>query len=232
MAFNVGNIINSELITRPWEYKVVDDAINSEVWDKLVLMPKMLLKKDRRNDIPLMGDLLQDSKVDNHGAIIDIPRLLKVGMPNGIIEHLYDCGQSLLDAREEILSGFSEHRESSDNQYYVDISLDFLHPGTRYQPFQGTLNKSLTCITFLSPDIQDGIYLHKNDNMDYSREIEWKRNRSLIFAPKDDTNWISFHNPEHLKSIRFVITMSIEFVAHTETTFNSGKKYISLAKHR
>lgn len=231
MAFNVEDILSASMYKEPWEHKIVDDSIDPDIFKKLALIPKMLLNKNRR-EYPDMFEILRDSSINNGGAIVDIQQFLKLDMPENIIELLYDCAQSLLDSREKLLEQFSYHRESSSGEYYADVTLGFICPGVNFDIHQGPSNRALTCHTYLAPRISSGHRLHKDDTLECISDIDWKPNRSLIFAPQENVTFTSYFNPNHTMSMRFVLTTTIEFVEYKDIEFSTGKKFRYLAKNK
>lgn len=221
MFYNIDNILKSELCKEPWEHKVVDNSINPEVFKTLSLIPKMILNKNRRGT-PLMSKFIHESKVDSEGAVMDLEELLRVGLADNMVELLYDCGKSLFDAKDQILEQFSSHQKSSDGEYLFDVNLQFLFPGNGVVMHDETYNKTLSCITYLSPDVQQGTRLYKEVN---PTEVEWKKNRSIIFAPHKGVTWTSYENPYEMQSFRFVIATFVEFVEYKNIEFSNGKKF-------
>ena len=218
MFYNIDSILKSELRKEPWEHKVVDNSINPEVFKTLSLIPKMILNKNRRGT-PLMTKFIHESKVDDEGAIMDLKTLLDVGLAENMVELLYDCGKSFFDAKDQILEQFSSHQKSSDGEYLFDVNLQFLFPGNEVSLHDGGYNKTLSCVTCLSPDIQSGTRLGD------STEVEWKKNRSIIFAPHKGVTCTSYKNPYEMQSFRFVITTFVEFVEYKNIEFSTGKKF-------
>jgi hypothetical protein len=218
MFYNIDSILKSELRKEPWEHKVVDNSINPEVFKTLSLIPKMILNKNRRGT-PLMAKFIHESKVDDEGAIMDLKTLLDVGLAENMVELLYDCGKSFFDAKDQILEQFSSHQKSSDGEYLFDVNLQFLFPGNEVSLHDGGYNKTLSCVTCLSPDIQSGTRLGD------STEVEWKKNRSIIFAPHRGVTCTSYKNPYEMQSFRFVITTFVEFVEYKNIEFSNGKKF-------
>ena len=218
MFYNIDSILKSELHKEPWEHKVVDNSINPDVFKTLSLIPKMILNKNRRGT-PLMTKFIHESKVDYEGAIMDLKTLLDVGLAENMVELLYDCGKSFFDAKDQILEQFSSHQKSSDGEYLFDVNLQFLFPGNEVSLHDGGYNRTLSCVTYLSPDIQSGTRLGD------STEVEWKKNRSIIFAPHKGVTWASYENPYEMQSFRFVITTFVEFVEYKNIEFSNGKKF-------
>ena len=48
--------------------------------------------------------------------------------------------------------------------------------------------KILSCVTYCDPEVAVGTLIYDKDK-NFVKEVEWKRNRSLIFAGLDDTTW-------------------------------------------
>lgn len=51
--------------------------------------------------------------------------------------------------------------------------------------------KILSAVTYLMPDVSRGTLIFDKDK-NFVKEVEWKPNRTLIFAPIDNVTWHSY----------------------------------------
>lgn len=88
------------------------------------------------------------------------------------------------------LASFQERREFDSFKNlktfsnFVRTKPNYVHPIHAEAPF-----KMLSSILYLAPDANNGTTLYSSEGKADKLELEWKPNRILIFAGRDDVTW-------------------------------------------
>jgi hypothetical protein len=74
---------------------------------------------------------------------------------------------------------------------YIDYSINICKAGAKYKLHDENPRKILSTVTYLSPKSSIGTHIYDKDK-NYVKDVEWKENRTLIFAPIDNVTWHDF----------------------------------------
>jgi hypothetical protein len=90
---------------------------------------------------------------------------------------------------EDILKEFPQYRDYKKLELAteVNICLDDLS----YPIHDEAKSKVLSAVTYLFPEVSRGTLLYDTDK-NFVAEVEWKANRTLIFAPIDNVTWHAY----------------------------------------
>lgn len=72
--------------------------------------------------------------------------------------------------------------------------------------------KILTSVTYVHPDSGDGTYIHTSKDSLIQKEIDWRPNRSLVFAGLKNKTWHSYENTTNQPRVTFVNTLTDKYV--------------------
>ena len=159
------------LTTNPWEHLVIDNFYD---YSMLTDVSKEIIYYLKTNKIVKKQTLIKTTELD---FAAELPKTLKYINSNKI--------------DESILTLFSKHRSYSKLSTYSEINVcfgRFNYPIHDEAPY-----KVLSAVTYLFPEKGKGTMLYGNDKY-ISNEVEWKPNRTLIFAPIDEVTWHSYES--------------------------------------
>jgi hypothetical protein len=91
-----------------------------------------------------------------------------------------------------IMSQFDEVRPHDHDALDIYGTLCVHPPGYQYKIHDEAFHKILSIVIYISPDVNRGTMIHSNQDGGTSYEIEWKPNRSMIFAGKTGFTWHSY----------------------------------------
>ena len=161
--------------------------MNNEPWPHLII--------DNYYPIDLYKDMIKELKdfinsERGKGHIVSKKTLFR----NIHMQSEYDLPATMkcLNSRslsEIELGMFSNVRYHSSHETYteVNVCLDDMS----YPIHDEAKQKILTAVTYLMPDVSRGTLIFDKDK-NFVKEIEWKPNRTLIFAPIDGVTWHSY----------------------------------------
>lgn len=159
------------LITNPWPYTVVDNFYDLKLHSQAV---KEIIKYIKVTK-PTSRQILIKTTDSNFSALF--PDTLAYINSNAI--------------NEETLKLFSVHRDYTNISSYSEINIclgDFSYPIHDEAP-----HKILSAVTYLFPLVGKGTIIYDEQKNKVS-EVEWKPNRTLIFAPLDNITWHSYES--------------------------------------
>lgn len=174
----VKNILDSPVIKHPWPHQIVDNFLDEKTFKSLEdlvksLLPRYSIKKDQSID-PV--DLLA----------------LKDEMHEDLYNSLFHYNKLLLDHHTDLMSLYPNHR--SYQSYYSMPSFHFMDRNAGWHHIHDeTLDKALSIVLYIDPEISVGTKIFSGmEEKDFEFEVEWKKNRALIFCGIQGTTWHSF----------------------------------------
>lgn len=161
--------MNYSLLNDPWPHLVIDDYFNTELANKAT---KEII------------DFIKTSKIENKQTVIRSTdynfNKLFPHTNNYILSNVID---------ESVLSIFPNTRTYLTLKKYSEINICL---GKFSYPIHDENEiKILSAVTYLFPKISKGTIIYDADKNFY-KEVEWKQNRTLIFAPLDNVTWHSY----------------------------------------
>jgi hypothetical protein len=161
--------VNYSLLTDPWPHLVIDNYFDD-----------CLAEKATKEII----DFIKASKPKNKQTVIR--------STDYDFEQLFPVTKQYISSNivnESLLSIFPRTREYTTLNTYSEINIclgDFSYP-----IHDENTAKVLSAVTYLFPKVSRGTLIYDSDKNFY-KEVEWKQNRTLIFAPLDDITWHSY----------------------------------------
>lgn len=174
----IKNILSSPIIDSPWPHQIVDDFLDEQTFKSLEILAK---------------SLLPDHSIKK-GQSIDPIDL--VAMKNKIDPDLYESllmyNKQLLTYNKELLSLYPHHR--SYQKYYSMPSFHFMDKDAGWHHVHDeTIDKALSIVLYIEPEISAGTKIFSGtQEKDFEFEVEWKKNRALIFCGIEGVTWHSF----------------------------------------
>jgi hypothetical protein len=177
---NVGNIRNSKIETDPWEHLIVDNILESTVFNELAsklsnLSPQ--LEHIERNEDGWWPYELEEMGVDQK-----------------TIDMIMNINRKFLEISDIILEKFTNPSRSNSGYYSV--------PRMNYTPSYNAdkvhddgdeTDKSIIIIIYFHPTCSPGTKLYKNKSPEsFVKEIPWRQNSALIISPKEGVTWHAF----------------------------------------
>lgn len=164
---------NYSLITNPWPHLVLDNFYSAQLYKFSV---KEILSYIKTNKLVDRQVLLKTTDI-NFSTIF--PATLAYINSNSITE--------------DTLKHFPSHRDYTTISNYSEINICL---GTFNYPIHDeAAHKILSAVTYLFPASNKGTIIH-DKNKNRISEIEWKTNRTLIFAPIDNVTWHSYESSD------------------------------------
>lgn len=189
----IDSIKNAQLISSPWEHKIVDDFCSYDVFEKLSIAARSLEKfSEKENSFNVYP-----YQFENYG------------LGKGINRLMIDTANSLLNHTSDILKDFSSFSPSYSG-YCCLPYFNVTGENFRYPIHRDSTNKSLTIILYSGPGPNKGTLLYTSKEEDsFSFEVPWKQNRAFIMCPEQDKGtWHTWENYE--KHPRVVINFSAQ----------------------
>jgi hypothetical protein len=186
------NIINTETIENPWQYKIIDN-----------FLPEELLL-----DLIEQINLFYSEKEDNRAKILMMKEALNLGMKDNTIEKIVDFCDVLIKNINSIIANHQTNNFTKGTYFIIPkfgiTGKNFIHKIHDENPF-----KVLNIVTYLYPNVAKGTILYaKNDENSLISEIPWKTNRAFLSYPVKGKSW---HNWMHLNDDRPRVTLNMFF---------------------
>lgn len=96
-------------------------------------------------------------------------------------------------------------------------------PGYKYWVHCDRFQKIFTSITYVHPNKGTGTYLHRSIDDPIYKEIDWKPNRTFLFAAVSGKSWHSYANTTSEPRITFANMLVDKYVI---SAYNFYQKYI------
>jgi hypothetical protein len=175
---DVDKICNAELITDPWEHKVIDDFFPKEIFEKI--------KESAR----CLGKLVND----NEYQLIFINEAAKFGVDATAIDHVIEATDDILDNLDSILKDFN-FKNKSNSGYYCMPKFAVTGRNFEYPIHEDSNHKTVVFVVYLDPVEEQGTILYTKDNKTIPFKcIEWKPNRAFVMCPNNKNTWHNWKN--------------------------------------
>lgn len=161
--------MNYLLITEPWNHLVIDDFYDN---NKYIQATKEILS------------YIKSNKFSDKQVII---KTTDLNFDKVFPKTLDYIKSNIID--ESVLQLFPAYREYSSLSSYSEINICF--GDFSYPIHDEATYKVLSAVTYLFPKTGKGTLIYDN-NKSFIKEIEWKPNRTLIFAPIDNVTWHAY----------------------------------------
>jgi hypothetical protein len=99
----------------------------------------------------------------------------------------YQCLNSV--SAYELLKYFPNHRDYSKLSCYSEINI--IIDGFDYPIHDENPRKILSLVTYVAPEFSTGTLMYDKDKT-YVSEVEWRQNRTLVFAGLTGVTWHSY----------------------------------------
>lgn len=163
-----------QIAPEPWPYVVIDDYYDPTLFNAMCDEIRGFVRK-LRDEGGLKGKKKTIGGI--HEYHFGLPATSKC------------IASRMLD--ESILSQFPNHRPHDKLKLTseVNICLDDLS----YPIHDEAKPKVLSAVTYLFPEVSRGTLIYDKDK-NFVTEVEWKPNRTLIFAPIDGVTWHAYES--------------------------------------
>ena len=181
--FNIDNILNSKLLTEPWNHQYIDRFFEEEEFQKIQESSK-ILQEYYKDQIITANDCL------NLAQVLDC-------IGDEVFDIILESNRKILDNIENIIKFYPNHNRYDD--YISFPSFHILPPETDWQKIHDeSKDKTVSIVVYLYPENSTGTSLYKNkDRGSFVKEIEWKSNSAMLFCGEEDVTWHDFCSKEN-----------------------------------
>jgi hypothetical protein len=177
---NIDNILNTATETVPWEYKLVDNILTSDVYNAIVEGTSVLRENAIVEDRDPNGLWMFKAK--------------ELGVSDEVIDLVMDLNIQLLQHHKEVLSQFSTPMNSNIG-YFSIPRFNFIGPNVNGTIHDEGDSKTMAMVIYMVPERTQGTKLYtKEDYSTFVKEVEWKQNRAFVMCSNPGVTWHSFHS--------------------------------------
>ena len=177
---NLNTILNSEVKTNPWQYKIIDDIIEKSTFDKLKESVLQLSKLEKNDEFYSDGIWPNEFNFFN--------------LSDEIYDIVLTCSSEFLSLKDALLNQFDSYLKSNIGYYNIpkfNYSLNNVESAIHDE---GT-TKTLALIIYLIPEKTLGTKLYKTkEKNSFFTEIPWKENRGFLMCTEPGKSWHSYVN--------------------------------------
>lgn len=159
------------LIAEPWPHIVIDNYYEEIMFNNMCDEITQFVK-----ELKARGSL-KDKKTTIKYTDSDLPLT-------------YACIKSRAISQLD-LSMFPKVRDHKDLGMYTEVNI--CRDDMRYPIHDENPKKVLSAVTYLLPETSRGTLLY-DQYKNFVKEVEWKPNRTLIFAPIDGVTWHTYES--------------------------------------
>ncbi len=164
----------------PWPHEVLDDYYHGTLATNAI------------------NEILQNLRHDQTGFVTKSVDRIFISKDNLYGNRNFPETNKLLLSRDvnALLENFPDHRNYSKLTKYGECILclaDSEHP-----IHDESEDKVLSAVTYLYPSTGDGTLLF-DENKKFAKQIEWKPNRTMVFAGKTGLTWHSYKSTSNIR---------------------------------
>jgi hypothetical protein len=177
---NLESIINSEVKKNPWQYKVIDDILEIDVFNKI------------KESVIYLSSLQKDDEFYSDGIWPN--EFVNFNLKPEIYNIVTKCASEFLSLKDALLNQFDPYLKSNIGYYNIpkfNYSLNNVESAIHDE---GT-TKTLALIIYLIPEKTLGTKLYKTkEKNSFFTEIPWKENRGFLMCTEPGKSWHSYVN--------------------------------------
>lgn len=196
----IDKIIESPLISEPWDHKIVDNFFEPHMFEMLQSLCENLYNSSAKNNI-------FDPALKLHSIYADIDPLL--------LNSILKINKELLNRSQEIFQTFAYHRHFISHVSIPDFHICKPNLGEFYIHDEQD-DKALSIVVYISPKVSSGTKIYKSKDQ-FVKQIEWLPNRALIFCGETDKTWHSFGSDHYQRCTLNYFLKRRDFIDFTET---------------
>ena len=203
---NIKNIQLSEIITDPWDHKIVDNFFEDSAFYHLEKAAKHLEQfAQYRESISIYPFDFE-----------------KYGIDPIVSDIIISASNKLLNHVDNITNSFPIHGNSYQG-YFSLLHFAVTGKDFKFNIHTDSSNKVLTAVTYISEGSYRGTMIYRSHTEDsYVKDIEWKQNRSFIICPVENKD--TWHNWENYSdTARVSINLSCQKIESLYDTINTSK---------
>jgi hypothetical protein len=176
---NVDGLLNNKVETHPWQYKIIDDILEKDTFDKI------------KRSIEKISNTEKDDEYYSDGI-----------WPNDFkkfdIEDVYDTiitlSKEFLQLHKQILEQFDPYLKSNIGYYNIP-KFNYSVNGLESKIHDEGINKTLALVIYMIPENSMGTKLYSGSEEKYFvKDIEWKPNRGFLMCSQPGVSWHSYKN--------------------------------------
>jgi hypothetical protein len=165
---------------KPWPHKVIDDY-----YDGLMVNAAI-------------NEIFANLRNDQTGFSTKTADRIFISKENLYSNPKFPCTKNLLMSRntKALLDDFPEHRPHSSLTLYGECILCLA--SSDHPIHDESEDKVLSAVTYLHPSEGEGTLLY-DETKQFVKQIEWKPNRTLVFAGKTGLTWHSYKSTTNIR---------------------------------
>lgn len=175
---NLDAIITAPVINDPWPYKIIDNILNPETFDRL------------RQAAVFLSGVEKDDQYYSDGIWPN--EFVGLGLDQKLADDVTTIADQLLTINKELLLQFPNHLKSQVGYYNIP----------RFNYSIGKVNssihdegrsKTMALVIYLIPEQTLGTRLYNGPSQEnFVKEIEWKPNRAMLMMSQPGITWHSY----------------------------------------
>jgi hypothetical protein len=175
---NLDAIITAPVIDDPWPYKIIDNILNPEIFNRL------------RQAAVFLSGVEKDDQYYSDGIWPN--EFVGLGLDQKLADDVTLIADQLLTINKELLLQFPNHLKSQVGYYNIP----------RFNYSIGKVNssihdegrsKTMALVIYLIPEQTLGTRLYNGPSQEnFVKEIEWKPNRAMLMMSQPGITWHSY----------------------------------------
>lgn len=175
---NLDAIISAPVINDPWPYKIIDNILDLETFNRL------------KQAAVFLSGVEKDDQYYTDG--IWPSEFVRLGLDQKLADDVTTIADQLLTINKELLLQFPNHLESQVGYYNIP----------RFNYSIGKVNsaihdegrsKTMALVIYLIPEQTLGTRLYNGPTQEnFVKEVEWKPNRAMLMMSQPGVTWHSY----------------------------------------
>lgn len=175
---NLDAILSAPVINDPWPYKIIDNILHPEIFNRL------------KQAAVFLSGVEKDDQYYSDG--IWPSEFVRLGLDQKLSDDVITIADYLLTINKDLLLQFPNHLESQIGYYNIP----------RFNYSIGKVNsaihdegrsKTMALVIYLIPEQTLGTRLYNGSSQEnFVKEVEWKPNRAMLMMSQPGITWHSY----------------------------------------
>jgi hypothetical protein len=175
---NLAAIIDSPIINDPWPYKIIDNVLPPDVFEKF------------RKAATILSSVEKDDQYYADGIWPN--EFVELGLESSLADDVILIADQLLTIKTELLMQFPKHINSQVGYYNIPRFNYSIGNQNSAIHDEGT-SKTMALVIYLIPAQTAGTRLYNGpDETSFVTEVEWKPNRAMLMMSQPGVTWHSY----------------------------------------
>ena len=205
---NLESILKTPVQNKPWQYKVIDDILEIDVFNRI------------KESVIHLSSLQKDDEFYSDGIWPNDFEEFGIG---NVYDDVLTISKEYLSVQKELLEQFDPYLQSKIG-YYNTSKFNYSINGLQSKIHDEGISKTLVLVIYLTPENSLGTKIYDGpEERNLFGEIPWKPNRGFLMCSQPGVTWHSYKNEGQPRYTLNLYYEKMEFLGNITKNFSKER---------